>query len=218
MTPSSTASSQSPVRPNPSLEWTATGKPLGPRTGQCHHPLRGPSAFPASAPSAQTLGRRGHSAGFALATQLTAIERETVPASALRQFALASSQAVSGVPAPGFWSASASALCCRGPADQSVSRRRPRLSASTAVQAAISRTTQHLSLGRRGTWGPSRSVLLSPSRRPNWSLERDLHRHGTWPARRCGSSSVARAKRHAGVGPSAQTLGPTFERVWPRAG
>ena len=29
---------------------TSTGKPLGPRTGQCHHPSRGPSAFPASAP------------------------------------------------------------------------------------------------------------------------------------------------------------------------
>ncbi len=42
---------------------------------------------------------------------------------------------------------------------------------------------------------------------PNWSLERDLHRHGTWPARRCGSSSVARAKHHPGSGPSAQTLG-----------
>jgi len=38
------------VLPNPSLEWTAPGKALGPRTGQCHHPLRGPSAFPASAP------------------------------------------------------------------------------------------------------------------------------------------------------------------------
>ena len=36
--------------PNPSLVGTATGKALGPRTGQCHHPLRGPSAFPASAP------------------------------------------------------------------------------------------------------------------------------------------------------------------------
>jgi hypothetical protein len=34
------------VMPNPSLERTSTGKPLGPRTGQCHHPLRGPSAFP----------------------------------------------------------------------------------------------------------------------------------------------------------------------------
>ena len=30
----------------PSLERTSTGKPLGPRNGQCHHPLRGPSAFP----------------------------------------------------------------------------------------------------------------------------------------------------------------------------
>jgi hypothetical protein len=38
------------LRANPSLEWTATGKALGPRTGQCHHPLRGPSALPASAP------------------------------------------------------------------------------------------------------------------------------------------------------------------------
>ena len=36
--------------PNPSLVGTATGKALGPRTGQCHHPSRGPSAFPASAP------------------------------------------------------------------------------------------------------------------------------------------------------------------------
>ena len=36
--------------PNPSLVGAATGKALGPRTGQCHHPLRGPSAFPASAP------------------------------------------------------------------------------------------------------------------------------------------------------------------------
>jgi len=38
------------VRPNPSLEATATGKALGPRASQCHHPSRGPSAFPASAP------------------------------------------------------------------------------------------------------------------------------------------------------------------------
>lgn len=38
------------ARPNPSLEATATGLALGPRTGQCHHPLRGPSANPASAP------------------------------------------------------------------------------------------------------------------------------------------------------------------------
>ena len=35
--------------PNPSLERTATGKPLGPLRVQCHHPLRGPSASPASA-------------------------------------------------------------------------------------------------------------------------------------------------------------------------
>ena len=38
------------VLPNRSLEWTATGKALGPRASQCHHPSRGPSAFPASAP------------------------------------------------------------------------------------------------------------------------------------------------------------------------
>jgi hypothetical protein len=37
------------VRPNPSLERTATGKALGPLRVQCHHPLRGPSASPASA-------------------------------------------------------------------------------------------------------------------------------------------------------------------------
>ena len=34
------------VRPNPSLERTSTGKPPGPRASQCHHPSRGPSAFP----------------------------------------------------------------------------------------------------------------------------------------------------------------------------
>jgi hypothetical protein len=37
----------SDVRPNPSLERTSTGLALGPRTGQCHHPLRGPSTNPA---------------------------------------------------------------------------------------------------------------------------------------------------------------------------
>lgn len=42
---------------------------------------------------------------------------------------------------------------------------------------------------------------------PNPSLERDLHRHAAWPARRRGPSSASRAKRHPGVGPSAQTLG-----------
>ena len=42
---------------------------------------------------------------------------------------------------------------------------------------------------------------------PNPSLERDLHRPGTWPARLSLSSSASRAKRHPGVGPSAQTLG-----------
>jgi hypothetical protein len=33
--------------PNPSLERTSTGLALGPRTGQCHHPSRGPSTNPA---------------------------------------------------------------------------------------------------------------------------------------------------------------------------
>jgi len=44
------------VLPNPSLERTSTGLALGPRAVQCHHPSRGPSANPASARSAQTLG------------------------------------------------------------------------------------------------------------------------------------------------------------------
>jgi hypothetical protein len=39
--------STSRVGPNPSLERTSTGLALGPRTGQCHHPLRGPSPNPA---------------------------------------------------------------------------------------------------------------------------------------------------------------------------
>jgi len=42
--------SQRAVLPNPSLEWTAPGKALGPRGAHCHHSPRGPSAFPASAP------------------------------------------------------------------------------------------------------------------------------------------------------------------------
>ncbi len=48
--PACIARSRPRVRPNPSLEATATGLALGPRTGQCHHPSRGPSANPASAP------------------------------------------------------------------------------------------------------------------------------------------------------------------------
>ncbi len=35
------------LQANPSVQRTATGRPLGPRAGQCHHPSRGPSAFPA---------------------------------------------------------------------------------------------------------------------------------------------------------------------------
>ena len=42
--------------PNPSLERTATGLALGPLPGVVHHPYSGPSAIPASARSAQTLG------------------------------------------------------------------------------------------------------------------------------------------------------------------
>jgi len=46
-------------RPNPSLERTSTGLALGPRSARCHHPLRGPSAIPVPARSAQTLGLSG---------------------------------------------------------------------------------------------------------------------------------------------------------------
>lgn len=48
------------LRPNPSLEATATGLALGPRTGQCHHPSRGLSANPASAPQLKLLGIKGN--------------------------------------------------------------------------------------------------------------------------------------------------------------
>jgi putative transposase len=34
------------VRPDPSLERTSIGKPLGPRNGECHHPVLGRSALP----------------------------------------------------------------------------------------------------------------------------------------------------------------------------
>ena len=53
------------------------------------------------------------------------------------------------------------------------------------------------------------AVIRSRAVLPNWSLKRDLHRHGTWPARRSGLSSASRAKRHSGYGPLAQTLGST---------
>jgi hypothetical protein len=43
-----TVSSFTVALPNPSLERTSTGLALGPRTGQCHHPSRGPSANPAA--------------------------------------------------------------------------------------------------------------------------------------------------------------------------
>ena len=49
--------------------------------------------------------------------------------------------------------------------------------------------------------------IYSARETPNPSLERDLHRHDTWPARRSGLSSASQAKRHPGSGPSAQTLG-----------
>ena len=173
------------MTPNPSLErdlhrhgtWPAKRSLSSSASRAKHHAGSGPSA--------QTLGRRGHSAGFALAAQLTAIERETVPTSFLRPFALASSQSVGGEPASGFDSAFATIGFCRGPAVQSVLRRRPRLSASTAVQAAINRSTQHQHLGRRGTSGPSPSVLLSPCRRPN------CHWSGQPPASRLGRVALA---------------------------
>ncbi len=47
------------VTANPSLERTSTGLALGPRSARCHHPLRGPSAIPVPARSAQTLGISG---------------------------------------------------------------------------------------------------------------------------------------------------------------
>jgi hypothetical protein len=44
--PAASASSATDPLPNPSLERTSTGLALGPRTGQCHHPPRGPSTNP----------------------------------------------------------------------------------------------------------------------------------------------------------------------------
>ena len=57
-------------------------------------------------------------------------------------------------------------------------------------------------LGMRTNLGLQGRAVL-----PNWSLKRDLRRHGTWPARLSGLSSASRAKRHTGSGPLAQTLG-----------
>ncbi len=86
-------------------------------------------------------------------------------------------------------------------------------SRSAAVLAAISGSTLQPSLGRRGASGPSRLVPCSPYRRPNWSLKRDCHRQGTWPARPSFLSSPSRAKRLPGVSPLAQTLGLTSNTV-----
>ena len=54
---------------------------------------------------------------------------------------------------------------------------------------------------------PARQARSSSQRGLTLRSSGDLHRHGTWPARRSGLSSASRAKRHPGSGPSAQTLG-----------
>ena len=74
------------MRPNPSLERTSTGLALGPRGAQAYHPPRGPSAIPASARSAQTLGvtrtpqraRHRRSSTPSRSTSLNATRRRTV--------------------------------------------------------------------------------------------------------------------------------------------
>ena len=155
-----------------------------------HRPVSSSAArakrLPGIGPSAQTLGRRGHSAGTNLATQPTASTSMLLALSRTSGVTQRGcSQFVGGVPAPGGLGASASFRGCRGPTDQSVPRRRPRLSAATALQAAISSSTQLQHLGRRGTSGPSPSVLLSPSRRPN------CHWSGLPPASRLGRVALA---------------------------
>ena len=53
-------SSPARVRPNPSLERTSTGMALGPPGRAVYHRPGGPSARPAAARSAQTLGSKKH--------------------------------------------------------------------------------------------------------------------------------------------------------------
>ena len=48
------------VRPNPSLEWTATGKPPWPRGALCLSSASRPRRLTGVRPSAQTLGRTAH--------------------------------------------------------------------------------------------------------------------------------------------------------------
>ena len=84
---------------------------------------------------------------------------------------------------------------------------RPRLMAQALAAPTVPVRPQDSS-----PWGKCSSerpaIFAWPANtRPNPSLERDLHRPGTWPARRSLSSSASRAKRHSGSGPSAQTLG-----------
>ncbi len=86
--------------------------------------------------------------------------------------------------------------------------------AAVCASRSAHRMRQQVLLARsRSNQSSAKSLRLSIAQlhgravTPNPSLERDLHRHGTWPARRSLPSSASRAKRHTGVGPSAQTLG-----------
>jgi hypothetical protein len=136
--------------------------------------------LPGVSPSAQTLGRCGHSACPALATAAHGRQKEAVPSSShwpscSRQQSVRGRRARSratlarlaytvAVVVPPF---SLNHVAAPGPR-------------AAAVLAAISGSTQCHTLGRRGAAAPSRAVPLSPCRRPNH------HWSGRPPASRLG--------------------------------
>jgi hypothetical protein len=184
------------LRPNPSLERTSTGMALGLRSARCHHPLRRPSAIPAPARSAQTLGRCGHSACSALASAAHGQRRETARslvhwAHCHRHQSVRGRRARARSTLARLVNTAAVAV-----SPFSLSHVAAPGSRAIAVQAAISRSTHSNNLGRRGTSSSSRLALLSPSRRPNH------HSSGPPPACHLARAAIQVIIRLAGQVPS----------------
>jgi hypothetical protein len=185
------------MTPNPSLEpGTSTGLALGPRgaAGLCSASRAKHQS--GSGPSAQTLGRCGHSAGCALATAHTAsTSMLPAPVRTCGASPPASSQFVGGTPAPGSSGAFVSSRGCRGPAVQLESRRRPRLFAPKPCKLQSPVPRRATSMGRRALATSLRSVLLSPGRRPNH------HSSGPPPAWHLGREALRFMLRLAAQAP-----------------
>ena len=134
------------LRPEPSLEWTASGKALGPRFGQCHHSLRGPSAFPASAPQIKRQASKAHPCSSAARVTAATLpsswtgspsRRQSLPGPAPARFA--SSTVACGLPAPRARSRSKSRIPRTSQHIRSAPRRPSFMSAPTAASCQLSR-------------------------------------------------------------------------------